>query len=111
MPKETTQNGTKKPKGFQPGNTYGKKITSENQPSPEAKRRGWLKKKTIDEYAELIKEEAFGQVYEKLKNGEFTNKELLEAFRQAVDMSGQKSQKQEVEFSNNLKINVITKGD
>lgn len=107
MAKETAENNGR----FKKGNKIGQRFTSENQPTPEAKKQGWIKKKTIDEYAELIKEEAFGQVYEKLKNGEFTNKELLEAFRQAVDMSGKKSQKQEVEFSNNLEINVITKED
>ena len=105
---ETTQNDTKKPKGFQPGNKYGKRFTEENQPSGEAKSKGWQRKKIIDEYADGIIEEAFGQVFIKLKDKELSNKELLEVFKSAIDMSGKKVQKQEIELPEALSINVIT---
>lgn len=96
---------------FQKGNKKGNRFSKDNQPSPEAKSKGWAKKRIIDEYAEGIIEEAFGQVYEKLKDNAFKDKELLEVFRSAIDMSGKKIQKQELEMSDSLSINVIKKED
>ena len=104
MAKETTKNNR-----FQKGNKVGNRFSKDNQPTGEAKSKGWAKKKIIDEYAEGIIEEAFGQVYEKLKDKELSNKELLEVLKSAIDMSGKKVQKQELELPDNLQINVINK--
>lgn len=105
---KTTRNNSKR-NCFKEGNTFGNRFSKDNQPTPEAKSKGWIKKRIIDEYAEGIIEEAFGQVYEKLKDKELPNRELLEVFRSAIDMSGKKIQKQELELPNSLSINVITK--
>ena len=107
---KTTQNNTKRNK-FKEGNKFGNRFSSDNQPTPEAKSKGWARKRIIDEYAEGIIEEAFGQVYDKLKSKELQSRELLEVFRSAIDMSGKKIQKQELEVSDNLQINVIKKED
>lgn len=103
--KKTTRNNGQ----FVKGNKEGNRFTKDNQPDSEAKKKGWVKKRTVEEYAAKIVQETFGQICEKLENGDFTNKELIEVFRQAVDMSGQKLHNQELKLSDNLEIKVIIK--
>ena len=91
MAKVTANNGGK----FQKGNTIGKKtqFTSENQPSPENKSLGHLKKKTLEELKNSILDKSFKLIDEKLDNEEITSSELLAIFNKAVEMSGFKKDK------------------
>lgn len=92
------------------GNKEGVKFSSENQPSGKAKSLGHLKKKTIEETKKEIINVAFGQIYNKLMNGELTNQELINVFKSAIDMSGFKTSKQEV-TQKEIKIEVANSDD
>lgn len=72
---------------------YGKKFTSEYQPSPENKSLGWTKKKTLEELKNSILDKSFKLIDEKLDNEEITSSELLAIFNKAVEMSGFKKDK------------------
>ena len=74
---------------------YGKKtqFTSENQPSPEKKSLGHLKKKTLEELKNSILDKSFKLIDEKLDDKEITSGELLNIFNKAVEMSGFKKDK------------------
>lgn len=87
----TANNGGK----FQKGNNVGKatQFTSENQPSPERKALGRLKKKTLEELKNSILDKSFKLIDEKLDDTELTSTELLNIFNKAVEMSGFKKDK------------------
>lgn len=91
MKKETAHNGTRHK--FPEGNNFGKKITAENQPTPEAKSLGHLKKKTLEELKNSILDKSFKLIDEKLDDQEITSSELLSIFNKAVEMSGFKKDK------------------
>ena len=78
-------------------------------------RNGGLKKKEnepIRKAHEAAKKEiirqAYGQILEKLENKELSTAELISVFKSAIDISGDKTEKQEVELSDNLEIKVFT---
>ena len=87
---KTTRNDKKKSNNpnIVEGNNYGKKFSKENQPSPEAKSLGHLKKKTLEELKNSILDKSFKLIDEKLDNQEITSQELLSIFNKAVEMSG-----------------------
>lgn len=91
MAKETANNGGR----FQKGNSIGKKtqFTSDNQPSPENKSLGHLKKKTLEELKNSILDKAFTRINERLDDPEIDKNELISIFNRAVDMSGFKKDK------------------
>lgn len=78
---------------FQKGNKIGKQFTSENQPTPEAKSLGHLKKKTLEELKNSILDKSFKLIDEKLDDDEISSSELLSIFNKAVEMSGFKKDK------------------
>lgn len=78
---------------------YGKKFTSEYQPSPENKSLGWTKKKTLEELKNSILDKSFKLIDEKLDNEEITSNELLSIFNKAVEMSGFKKDKVDATIS------------
>lgn len=78
---------------FQKGNKYGKRFTSEYQPSDEAKSLGWVKKKTLEELKNSILDKSFKLIDEKLDDNEISSTELLAIFNKAVEMSGFKKDK------------------
>lgn len=88
--KETSSNGDTK---FKKGNKLGKKFTSENQPTPEAKSLGHLRKKTLEELKNEIVDKSFKIAVEKLNNSEISQQEFLAIFAKAVEMSGFKNSK------------------
>ena len=71
----------------------GKKFTKDYQPTPEAKKLGHLKKKTLEELKQSILDKSFKLIDEKLDDSEITSSELLNIFNKAVDMSGFKKDK------------------
>lgn len=87
---ETPSNGDTK---FKKGNKLGKKFTSENQPTPEAKSLGHLRKKTLEELKNEIVDKSFKIAVEKLNNAEMSQQEFLAIFAKAVEMSGFKNSK------------------
>ncbi len=87
---ETPSNGDTK---FKKGNKLGKKFTSENQPSPEAKSLGHLRKKTLEELKNEIVDKSFKIAVEKLNNADISQQEFLAIFAKAVEMSGFKNSK------------------
>lgn len=84
-----------KKKGNEKISKYGKKtqFTSENQPSPEAKALGHLKKKTLEELKNSILDKAFSRIDERLDDPDIDKNELISIFNRAVDMSGFKKDK------------------
>ena len=72
---------------------YGKKFTSEYQPSPENKSLGWTKKKTLEELKNSILDKSFKLIDERLDDPEIEKNELLNIFNKAVEMSGFKKDK------------------
>ena len=72
---------------------YGKKFSSEYQPSPENKSLGHLKKKTLEELKNSILDKSFKLIDEKLDDPEITSSELQNIFNKAVEMSGFKKDK------------------
>ena len=80
---------------------YGKntRFTSTNQPTPEAKSLGILKKKTLEELKNSILDKSFKLIDEKLDNEEITSSELLAIFNKAVEMSGFKKDKVDATIS------------
>ena len=69
------------------------RFTSTNQPSPQAKSLGILKKKTLEELKNSILDKSFKLIDEKLSDEEITSSELLAIFNKAVEMSGFKKDK------------------
>lgn len=93
------------------------KPVSSKKEARERGRNGGLAKKANEltrlahkEAKERIIKEAYGQILEKLENGELNNQELISVFKSAVDISGDKTEKQEIELPESLNINVVTKG-
>lgn len=80
-------------KGFQKGNTCGKRFTSEYQPPPENKVLGQLKRRTLEEKKNSILDKSFKLVDEKLDDPDLTSAELFAIFAKAVEMSGFKKDK------------------
>ena len=80
---------------FEKGNKAGEKtqFSSKNQPTPEAKSLGHLKKKTLEELKNSILDKAFSRIDQKLDDEEITSNELIAIFNRAVDMSGFKKDK------------------
>ena len=74
-----------------------------------AKKANEIKRLAHKEAQERIIKEAYGQILERLENGGLNNQELISVFKSAVDISGDKTEKQEVVTPEALKINVITK--
>lgn len=74
------------------------------------KKENELKRLAHKEAKERIIKEAYGQILEKLENGELNNQELISVFKSAIDISGDKTEKQEIELPESLSINVVTKG-
>lgn len=72
---------------------YGKKFSSEYQPSPENKSLGHLKKKTLEELKNSILDKAFSRINERLDDPDIDKNELISIFNRAVDMSGFKKDK------------------
>ena len=72
---------------------YGKKFTSEYQPSPENKSLGCTKKKTLEELKNSILDKSFKLIDERLDDPEIEKNELLNIFNKAVEMSGFKKDK------------------
>ena len=79
-------------------------------------RNGGLKKKANEiqrlarkEAKERIIQEVYGQILEKLEKKELNNQELISVFKSAIDISGDKTEKQEVLTPEPLKVSVITK--
>lgn len=93
MAKKTNKNEDKTPANF-----IGKqkRFTSEYQPSGEAKSLGWKKKRSLEELKNEILDKSFLLVSEKLNDSEITSQELLSIFNKAVEMSGFKKEKQDV---------------
>lgn len=92
-------------------------VTTKSE-ARERGRNGGLKKKANElqrlahkEAKERIIKEAYGQILKKLENGELNNQELISVFKSAVDISGDKTEKQEVVTPEALQIKVITKDD
>lgn len=73
------------------------------------KKENELKRLAHKEAKEKIIKEAYGQILERLENGDFNNQELISVFKSAVDISGDKTEKQELELPESLSINVITR--
>ena len=63
------------------------------------------------EAKERIIKEAYGQILERLENGFLSNQELISVFKSAIDISGDKTEKQELALPESLSINVVTKKD
>ena len=76
-----------------------------------AKKENELKRLAHKEAKERIIKEAYGQILEKLEKGELNNQELISVFKSAVDISGDKTEKQEVVTPEALTVKVITKDD
>ena len=89
MAKETTRNDGR----FKKGNNVGNRFTSENQPPPENKSLGWIKKKSLEELKNSILDKSFKLIDDKLDDEEITSSELLAIFNKAVEMSGFKKDK------------------
>lgn len=92
-------------------------VTTKSE-ARERGRNGGLKKKANElqrlahnEAKERIIKEAYGQILEKLEKGELNNQELISVFKSAVDISGDKTEKQEVITPEALVVNVITKDE
>lgn len=92
---------------FKKGNEIGKetRFSSERQPSYEGRIRGWVRSVV----KERIIQEVYSQVLEHLENREYTKQELIALFKPAIDISGDKTEKQEIELPKQLQINVIKK--
>lgn len=83
---------------FAKGNKIGNRFTSENQPTPEAKKKGWVKRNDLrDEIAKLITKE---HIVDILKNG--TPKEKIELIKAILP-----PEKQTQEILGNLGIEKI----
>lgn len=106
MAKSTTNNDNK----FQKGNKKGNRFTSENQPSPEAKSKGHLKQRALKEIKEEIVYKSFSKVCEKLNSNDVTFEEVMDIFKKAIDISGFKSEKQEI-TQKEIKIEVANPED
>lgn len=76
-----------------------------------AKKANELTRLAHKEAKERIIKEAYGQILEKLENGELNNQELISVFKSAVDISGDKTEKQEIMTPEALTVNVVTKED
>ena len=92
------------------------KPCSSKSEARERGRKGGLAKKANElqrlahkEAKERIIKEAYGQILEKLENGELNNQELISVFKSAVDISGDKTEKQEVVTPEALTVKVITR--
>lgn len=72
----------------------GGKKKKENEP----------KRKAIEQIKNEIIEKSFSKVYELLDKGEITPQELISIFKSAIDMSGFKTSKHEVE---NTGLNIV----
>lgn len=75
------------------------------------KKENELKRLAHKEAKERIIREAYGQILEKLENGELNNQELISVFKSAVDISGDKTETKEIELPEKLSISVVTKKD
>ena len=96
MAKDKTTNNDKK-KSNNPaiceGNKVGKQFSKDYQPTPEAKKLGHLKKKTLEELKNSILDKSFSLINDKLDSEEISSQELLSIFNKAVEMSGFKKDK------------------
>lgn len=91
---KTARNGGK----FTKGNKEGKKFSSENQPTPEEKKQGWVKRNDLrDEIAKLITKD---DIIDIIKNG--TPKEKIELIKAILP-----PEKQTNEILGNLGIEKI----
>ena len=77
----------------------GGKKKKENEPKRKAQEA--IKKELI--------EKTYGQIYERLNTGGLSNSELISLFKSVIEISGDKTQKNEVEIPESLFINVINK--
>lgn len=75
------------------------------------KKENELKRLARQEAKERIIQEAYGQILDRLEKGKLSNSELISVFKSAIDISGDKTEKQEIELPDSLNINVITERD
>lgn len=73
-----------------------------------AKKANELQRLAHKEAKERIIREAYGQILEKLEKGELNNQELISVFKSAIDISGDKTEKQAVVAPEAFTIKVIT---
>lgn len=78
---------------FEKGNNYGKRFTSEYQPTSEGRKAGWQKKIALEEVKNEILNKSFKLINDKLDDSEISFNELISIFNRAVEMSGFKKDK------------------
>lgn len=74
-----------------------------------AKKANELNRLARQEAKERIINEVYGQILEKLEDRQFSKQELIALFKPAIDISGDKTEKQEIDLPKQLRINVIKK--
>ena len=77
----------------------GGKRKKENEPIRKAQEA--IKKELI--------EKTYGQIYDRLNSGGLSNGELISLFKSIIEISGDKTQKNEIEIPESLFINVVNK--
>ena len=92
---------------FVKGNEIGKetRFSKDRQPDYEARLRGWEKAQV----KKRIIQEVYSQVLEHLENKEYSKQELIALFKPVIDISGDKTEKQEISTPEALEIKVIKK--
>ena len=92
-----------------------KPITSEKMARELGKKGGYAKKKNElqrlarQEAKERIINEVYGQILQQLEDKQFTKQELIALFKPVIDISGDKTEKQEISTPEALEIKVIKK--
>lgn len=81
---------------FTKGNKEGNRFSSSNQPTSESKKRGWEKRKSLEQIKEEIMEKSFSKINELLDKEDLTSQDLRDIYKTAVEMSGFKKQSQEL---------------
>lgn len=73
------------------------------------KKENELKRLARQEAKERIINEVYGQILQQLEDKQFTKQELIALFKPVIDISGDKTEKQEISTPEALEIKVIKK--